>query len=396
MQTQKSIAWFIFAGLSASLISIGLARFAYTPLLPLLISEQWFSAPDAAYLGAANLVGYLIGALSGRPMGNAFSNKQTLRVMMLLVTLSFFACAFPLSTAWYFVWRLISGISGGAIMVLVAATITPHVPAERRNLASGAIFLGIGLGIFASATIVPMLIDLGLKTTWFGLGVFSTILTSLSWFNIPDPVAKVQEVGNSPISASVQQHAPEPKSIFLILYLQYGLMAVFIVAPTVFIVDYIARGLQFGAGTGALFWGLYGIGSMIGPPLYGYFADKVGAKPTLRTVLAVEFLAIFALCATENIIVMAILTVIIGSFPPGIVPLMLARIFEMTSCPRLRNVNWSKATIFFASAQALAGYGLSAVFSATHNDHRILFILGGIALLISLSMEILYRKTQQV
>ncbi|WGE87062.1 YbfB/YjiJ family MFS transporter [Actinobacillus equuli subsp. haemolyticus] len=131
---------------------------------------------------------------------------------------------------------------------------------------------------------------------------------------------------------------------------------------------------------------------MIGPPLYGYFADKVGAKPTLRTVLAVEFLAIFALCATENIIVMAILTVIIGSFPPGIVPLMLARIFEMTSCPRLRNVNWSKATIFFASAQALVGYGLSAVFSATHNDHRILFILGGIALLISLSMEILYRK----
>ncbi|ABR74684.1 MFS transporter [Actinobacillus succinogenes] len=392
MQTQKSILWFIFAGLSASLISIGLARFAYTPLLPLLISENWFSASDAAYLGAANLAGYLIGALFARPMGNAFSNKQTLRVMMLLVTLSFFACAFPISTAWYFVWRLISGISGGTIMVLVAATITPHVPAERRNLAGGAIFLGIGLGIFASATIVPMLIDMGLKTTWFGLGIFSAILTALSWFNIPDPIVSVQEVADGDVKPHAVLHAEEPKKAFLILYLQYGLMAVFIVAPAVFIVDYIARGLQLGAGTGALFWGLYGIGSMIGPPLYGYFADKFGAKPTLRGVLAVEFLAVFVLCATENIVAMAVLTVIIGSFPPGIVPLMLARIFEMTTCPRLRNVNWSKATVFFATAQALAGYGLSAVFSATNNDHRVLFFIGGVALVISLIMESLHRK----
>ena len=58
----------IFAGLCASLVGIGLARFGYTPLIPPLIEAHWFAAQDVVYLGAANLVGYLVGALAGRPL----------------------------------------------------------------------------------------------------------------------------------------------------------------------------------------------------------------------------------------------------------------------------------------------------------------------------------------
>jgi MFS family permease len=123
----------IFAGLCASLVGIGLARFAYTPLIPSLIQAQWFSANDVVYLGAANLVGYLIGALLGRPLARQLGNKNALRLMMLLVTAAFFACAFPLSVSWFFGWRLLSGIAGGAIMVLVAATVLPHVPASAKD-----------------------------------------------------------------------------------------------------------------------------------------------------------------------------------------------------------------------------------------------------------------------
>jgi hypothetical protein len=47
------------AGLCASLVGIGMARFAYTPLLPAIIGAHWFSASTATYLGAANLGGHL-------------------------------------------------------------------------------------------------------------------------------------------------------------------------------------------------------------------------------------------------------------------------------------------------------------------------------------------------
>jgi hypothetical protein len=45
------------SGFSASLVGIGLARFAYTPLLPAIIGARWFAPSSAAYLGAANLAG---------------------------------------------------------------------------------------------------------------------------------------------------------------------------------------------------------------------------------------------------------------------------------------------------------------------------------------------------
>ncbi|WP_279716953.1 YbfB/YjiJ family MFS transporter [Chelonobacter oris] len=392
--SRSAMMRYIFAGLSASLIAIGLARFAYTPLLPELINQHWFSSADAAYLGAANLAGYLIGALLGRPLAARFSNNHTLRLMMLAVTLSFFACAFPLSVGWYFVWRLVSGISGGAIMVLVAATVLPHVPAGSRNLASGAIFLGIGLGIFASATLVPLLIDLGLRATWYGLGVVSALLTLLGWWNLPKPAPLLHVVpahSDAAANGNAAPHLSSQKPLW-ILYAQYSLIAVSIVAPAVFLVDFIARGMALGTHTGALFWGVYGIGSMIGPVLYGYFADRFGAKPTLRMVLLAQMLALFALAYSDHYLLLIGLTVIIGTFPPGIVPLMLARINETVPEPHKQHLGWSRATVFFAAFQAAAGYLLSMVFNLTHGGHRTLFAIGAAALVLALLLEALNRR----
>ena len=93
------------AGFSASLVGIGLARFAYTPLLPALVGAHWFDASRAAYLGAANLAGYLAGAIFGRTLAARTSTRSTLRAMMLLASIALFACAWRLSNSLYFAWR---------------------------------------------------------------------------------------------------------------------------------------------------------------------------------------------------------------------------------------------------------------------------------------------------
>ncbi len=81
----------------ASLVGIGLARFAYTPLLPAIIGAHWFAPSAAAYLGAANLAGYLAGALLGRPLAARIPAPVLLRGLMLLAVAAFFACAVPVS-----------------------------------------------------------------------------------------------------------------------------------------------------------------------------------------------------------------------------------------------------------------------------------------------------------
>ncbi|AUG07124.1 YbfB/YjiJ family MFS transporter [Pseudomonas sp. S09G 359] len=377
----RSAVWLpIFAGLCASLVSIGLARFAYTPLIPSLIQAHWFSANDVVYLGAANLVGYLIGALIGRPIAQRSSNKSALRFMMVAVTLAFFACGFPLSVVWFFAWRLLSGIAGGAIMVLVAATVLPHVPAERRGLASGAIFLGIGLGIAASGTLVPPLLSLGLQQTWFGLGLLAVILTAASWFAWPTGT-----VHEAPLPAG--SAAPTPSGVYL-LFAQYAFMAAGLVPAMVFLVDYVARGLGDGAHVGAMIWVMYGLGAIVGPVTYGFLADKLGARWSIRLVLMVQAVAVGLLPFAGSFTALAVLAVILGSFPPGIVPLALARVHELLPNHHQQQVAWSRATVSFATFQALSGFAYSALFNSSGGQHAQLFLIAAAAIVVALALEL--------
>jgi predicted MFS family arabinose efflux permease len=376
---RRSSPWrYIFAGLCASLVSIGLARFAYTPLLPSLIQAHWFATSDVVYLGAANLMGYLIGAIVGRPVARRLTNSHTLRIMMVLVTAAFFACGFPVSVGWFFAWRLLSGIAGGAVMVLVAATVMPHVPGERKGLVSGAMFLGLGLGIACSGTIIPLLLDFGLRQTWFGLGILSAVLTAATWALWPSSAAHAAAV-QAPAAA-----APEPAAAAVrMLYVQYAVMAFGLVPTMVFLVDFIARGLNAGAHLGALYWILYGMGAIAGPPVYGVIADRLGGATGMRVVMLAQ--AIFAglLAVSNSHLAIGVLAVLIGSFPPGIVPLMLARVHQVIpGNPMRQNVVWSRATIVFAAFQATAGYAYSSLFNGNGGNHRVLFAIGASAFLL--------------
>ncbi|WP_191487960.1 YbfB/YjiJ family MFS transporter [Pseudomonas sp. FEN] len=382
LEPARNAIWLpILAGLCASLVGIGLARFAYTPLIPSLIQAQWFSASDVVYLGAANLVGYLIGALAGRPLAQRLTNKSTLRLMMLAVTLSLFACGFPLSVSWFFGWRLLSGVAGGAIMVLVAATVLPHVPASRKGLASGAIFLGIGLGIAGSGTIVPPLLSLGLRDTWFGLGALALILTAASWFGWP--AAASHETAPARDNSSP---APTNPGVYL-LFGQYAFMAAGLVPAMVFLVDYVARGLGAGPHRGALIWIMYGLGSIIGPVTYGFLADKLGARLGIRLVLVVQAIALGLIPVSSSFLALAVLAVVLGSFPPGIVPLALARVHELVPEHHQQQIAWSRATVSFATFQAVAGFAYSALFNASGGNHVLLFIFACAAIVFALLLE---------
>ncbi len=382
---------YVLAGFAASLASIGLARFAYAPLVPALIEARWFSSASVVFLSAANLTGYLVGALLGQPMARRASCPAVLRAMMSMVTLSFLACAYPLSMSWFFLWRLLSGIAGGAIMVLVAATVLPHVPPQRRGIASGAIFLGIGAGIAGSGTVVPWLLTHGLRATWWGLAFISLALTLLTWRAWPRhgaPLKAPAPAGRTPAAQPAGTPGADTLASITVLFGQYGLMAVGLVPAMVFLVDFVDRGIAVGVGSGAHYWVVYGIGAIAGPPLYGAIGDRIGARPALRLALLLQATAVACLGVAHASGMLAVAAFVIGTFPPGIVPLALTRVHELIPHdPQFQNTTWSRATISFASFQALAGYGYSAAFSFSDGDHRLMFCIGAGALLVALIFD---------
>lgn len=368
------------SALCASLVGIGLARFAYSPLIPALVAAGWFSASDAAYLGAANLSGYLLGALGGRPLARRIAPAWLLRTMMALSALSFFACAQPWGFGWFFGWRLASGIAGGIIMVLAATLVLPHVPPARRGLAGGAIFMGVGLGIAASGTLVPRLLPLGLPQVWGGLGALSLVLTLVAWSGWPRPMPLPPAAADAPS----RRH----RGLGLLTAI-YGLNAIGLVPHMVFLVDYASRGLGRGIEFGAGLWVVFGLGAVLGPLATGQIGDRIGFRPTLSLALALQVMAVTLASLTGSPLWLGLSALVVGGFTPGIVPVVLGRIRELTDHdPHAQGAAWTTATAVFALGQAGGAYGLSWLFTLSGGDYPLLYRVGAGALALAFVLDL--------
>ncbi|MGX1324253.1 MFS family permease [Bradyrhizobium sp. USDA 377] len=383
-QTSSQQTWrYAVAGLSASLVGLGLARFSYTPLTPALIAAKWFSASDVVYLGAANLAGYLAGALAARAVATRIGTVRALRAMMLLATLSFLASSAPVSFTWFFAWRFLSGLTGGIIMVLAASVILPHTSAARRGIVGGVIFAGVGLGVAASGTLVPLLLQQGLQQSWYGLGVLSAALTLASWWNWPAETKADAAPSHHPAK---HHHASTATRALLV---QYGLNAVALVPHMVFIVDFVARGLSQGIAAGSRYWVLYGLGAIVGPLVTGHLGDRSGFGPALRAAFLIEAAAVLLPTVSTAPLSLIVSSVVVGGFTPGIVPLVLGRIHELVPhSTEQQRATWSHATTSFALFQAAAAYGFSWIYAQTGGDYLVLFGLGGGAVVLALAIDL--------
>ncbi|WP_354687508.1 YbfB/YjiJ family MFS transporter [Cupriavidus necator] len=374
------------SGLCASLVAIGLARFAYTALIPPLIQANWFPASQTVALGAANFARYLAGALLGRPLVSVWSNRTVLRALMLAATVAFFACAWPLSLTWFFAWRFVSGLAGGAIMVLVATSILPHIPAPRRGLVMGTIFLGLGLGIAASGTLVPRLLQFGLLETWLGLGALSLALTALSWFGWPGQLPQTSASAGAAATTSAAI-APAARRKLRLLYAQYAINAFGLVPAMMLLVDLVARGLGRGSSVGASYWVLYGIGAIAGPLVCGFAGDRLGFGAAYRGALVFQGLATAVLALSGDPVAVGVAAVVLGAFTPGIAPLGLGAIQEtLPHDPAAQRAAWSHATSAFALFQALAGYGYAWIFAHSQENYALIFGCGAVALALALAV----------
>ncbi|MFZ9086053.1 MAG: YbfB/YjiJ family MFS transporter, partial [Steroidobacteraceae bacterium] len=157
----------VTAGLSAILVGLGLARFAFSPLQPALVNAGWFSAHVSALLASANLVGYLAGSMLAAPLSHRFASTHLLRVTMFLVGLSFLAGYFqhcPL--AWHFGWRFMPALGGGMIVVVAGLLVVSQAKPEQRPLSSQVVLLGISMGIVMAGALMPILLGNGVPATW--------------------------------------------------------------------------------------------------------------------------------------------------------------------------------------------------------------------------------------
>jgi MFS family permease len=363
-------------GLAATLTGVGVGRFAYAALLPLVVQQQWFGRTEAGYLGAANLAGYLLGIGVVALLARVCPAGRMVRAAMLLCALSFAACAWQgAGFAWFLLWRTVAGACGAVLMVQAPVLILPRTPAARRGRTSGVIFSGVGAGIVAAATVVPALASHGLALTWLVLGALCALLAALTWRHWPDGPA------TAPATPGPAHWFPRLPAPVALLCLAYTLNAVGYLPHTLFWADFITHELGRPLAAAGFFWGCFGLGAALGPYLAGLIADRYGLARTLAVGFSLKAFGVALPLFADGPAALLVSSVLVGFFSPGIVGAASSYALEIGGTVQHRR-NWTAMNLCFSLAQA-GGASAMVTIMSTRQSYAVLFWISSAALVVS-------------
>ena len=105
------------AGALVIAASMGIGRFAYTPLLPGLLETLDWSVARAGDVASANFFGYLLGAMASTLLVHRPQRHQALLYGLLFSALSTLACALSDSYMFWLLIRFVSGFASAFAMI---------------------------------------------------------------------------------------------------------------------------------------------------------------------------------------------------------------------------------------------------------------------------------------
>ena len=369
----------VLSGSVAILVGLGLARFGYPPLVPGMVEAGWFSAAAAGYLGASNLLGYLVGALTASRFGERVGAAAAIRFSLVLIALSFLLCAWAAPFAWFFVWRFVSGWAGGVLMVVGASTVLTTTPPSRRPMAGAMVFSGVGLGILFAANIVPWLTAVSVSWAWAAQGALCLVLAGATWWAWPGKQA-------SPAAASPASEGARAgrglSLVVLLVVVGYGLQSVGYVPHTLFWVDFLAREQGHGTGFASVQWSIFALGAIIGPFFSGWFAGRIGWYGALLVSVTLMAGAVLLSSVAEAFLLVSLCSLVVGAMVPGLVSMTSGYLAQLVPLAQHQRA-WGWATTSFALAQAVGGYALAGVFGVV-GTYPPVFVIGGISLALGL------------
>lgn len=345
----------LMVGMSSTFLGVGISRFAFTPLMPMISSAGWFSVTEVNYLGSINLLGYLIGALSAHRLSLKLGTPILLMAAALMVSSSYLLCFWPISYTWVAVWRLFAGISGGWLMVVGPAFTLKHTPKRRRNLVMTMIFMGIGCGVIFSSILIPLLLNFSFSMTWLAIGGLSLCVAVTMSYGIRQL---------SSLSSLTSLSLPSPPSMAFsfstvwLVIMAYGLDAAGFIPHTIYWVDYLVRELNFTSQQAFWLWAAFGGGCITGPLVAHVLVSRLSWHGALIVAYSLKTLAIFLPVITDKPLLLFCSAFLVGVMTPGIVALTAGRVAELVGTSQ-NQYYWGIATAGFALLQALSGWAMS-------------------------------------
>lgn len=378
---KKQSFLFLIGGILTLIIAMGIGRFAYTPILPIMQKDLSFSNTVAGYIASSNYAGYLLGAI----LAGAIPLKKY-RVIILKISLiiSILTTAIMGLTYSHFIWyvlRFLSGVSSAYVLVLASGIVLDKLATINKTSWSGLFYGGVGLGICLSSLFIPSLNHLyQWEGTWIGLAVVSAILSIFVWLWL-DEAFTVVELKNKENNFAVVP----PTKWLLWLIIAYGLEGLGYIVTGTFIVSIAEKTPSF-HNDATLVWMMVGLAAIPSCLIWSILAKKWGFVKSLVLAMALQSLgmAMPAFWVSKTSFIISAL--LFGATFMGITTLAttLGRQINPSNSSRTIGI----LTAIFAIGQ-LIGPILSGVLSSfTHNFNTALIgassvVLIGAALLVN-------------
>ena len=264
---------FAVAGMLALAVAMGIGRFAFTPVLPMMMQDRGLSLVDGGWLASANYLGYLVGALAARWI--AGHEERTIGIGLLVISAVTMAMAIPLPLPAMLALRFVAGVSSALVLVCVSAWSLAILASRQRSVLNGVVFAGVGTGI-AGAGIACLILtsrNAGSGAAWLLLGAFSLLVLVLHWQYFFGPThAAVAAVSIRPPAGASQLPAHTSRLVWC-----YGAYGFGYIIPATFL-PVMARQSLDDPGMVGFAWPLFGLAAMgstlVGPWLLRRWSSR--------------------------------------------------------------------------------------------------------------------------
>jgi MFS family permease len=201
-------------------VAMGVGRFAFTPLFPLMVRDGLLNAEAGALLAASNYLGYLAGAmLAGRIRVAPAALLGSGLLGTVLVTA---AVGWTLSVPAWAMLRFLAGVLSAWTLVATTTWALEWLGTLGRPQLAGVVFAGVGLGIAGAGMFCLVAASrFSANTMWVALGVLSVAASLLPWIASRRYRAPATHAAKAAVR-DAQRHAPAATRGLVICYSLFG------------------------------------------------------------------------------------------------------------------------------------------------------------------------------
>ena len=370
----------IVSGICGLVLTIGLARFAYTPLLPSLQAQTGLNDANAGVLAAINYAGYMSGAIAVAWIDSVRLRHRLYSLGLWMAILTTASMAVSPSFEIWALSRFVGGLCGAAGMLLGSGLVLGWLMRNGHRPELGLHFVGIGLGIVVSAIGAwgLSLIWPDWDAQWFAFACIGLFFLWPAWVwrpPVPDELSTNSNTSNTP-------HIIPTRWLWTMLVSYFAAGWGFVISAT-FTVAIVEREPLL-AGQGHLAWAMVGLAAMPAVFIWDRIARLVGDKQALLIAFGLQTLSVLMPAASGSMLAAMVGAIGYGATFIGIVSLTLAMVGRLS--PNNPGKAMARFTLGYGAAQMIAPVVAGYMAQSSGSFHGALWVTAAV---MSLGMALL-------